>query len=247
MDNKNIPTKLGITILVIFAMTVLAFVMVYENKHRASETTNIPISSNDNNQPESKMENNEVTCSDQKDIFTDVEIKDNMNYLVLCEKNKKSILDEGMLNAPKNDATNFMIFNNPRLSPKKNYIIVDMGGHEGSISLVYDVKTKEKVKNEISGIGNIGFTDDERYFYKCGHLMNEKWGQVKKVPDFSIAFDYFGGIAMPNETYEKNDKFESISCSYNKENNHIEFMFKDMTVKDEDMSIKKEIFQLKNN
>ncbi|HCU70242.1 MAG TPA: hypothetical protein DIC35_00620, partial [Candidatus Moranbacteria bacterium] len=94
-------------------MTVLAFVMVYENKHRASETTNIPISSNDNNQPESKMENNEVTCSDQKDIFTDVEIKDNMNYLVLCEKNKKSILDEGMLNAPKNDATNFMIFNNP--------------------------------------------------------------------------------------------------------------------------------------
>jgi hypothetical protein len=248
--NKIIKIETAVGIILIIA-AIISGVIIFENRENKiqenqeiNETESIRL---DKMIIEKNIENNEVTCNDQKDIFVDVEIKDNMNYLVLCEKNKKNILDEGKLNAPKNDVTNFIIFKNPRLSPKKNYIIVDVNGYEGSISWVYDVKTKEKVNHEFSGVGNIGFTDDERYFYKCGHLMNEKWGQVKKVPDFSIAFDYFGGITMPNETYEKNDEFESISCFYNKESNQIEFMFKDMTVKDEDMAIKKEVFQLRNN
>lgn len=40
MDNKNIPTWLGAAIIIIFAATALAFVLISENNHRAREVKN---------------------------------------------------------------------------------------------------------------------------------------------------------------------------------------------------------------
>jgi ribosomal protein S16 len=55
MDNKNISTKLGVVIIVIFAVTALAFVLVYEKNKKISEVkNNVAITVQESTQPENK-------------------------------------------------------------------------------------------------------------------------------------------------------------------------------------------------
>ena len=55
MDNKKISTSLGTILIIIFAATALAFVLVYENNRRANEVKNDSVKVVENNK---KIENN---------------------------------------------------------------------------------------------------------------------------------------------------------------------------------------------
>lgn len=230
MINKKIPTALGVGIILLLVLPLVFW--IWQENRQISKVTTIFINEKPQKDINSKYESLEVR----------IENKDNMTQFVLYNKNERFVLNEGHIYPNSEDVADFIIFKNPRFSPNGNYIIVDIDGYEGSISWVYDVKTKEKIT--YGAVDKVGFTENEEYFYKCGQVFNEKWAVAQKVPNFENKFDFFGGITMPDETYERNDDLESENCFYDKEKDRIVFTFKNH--KEENSKIIEEAFSLHN-
>jgi hypothetical protein len=225
--NKNIKVEIAAGIIFLLAIMVGgAFWLQDKNiheinkqKNQAPETRPVFVKN------EINKENDIIVTSTNGLLMLKVENNDNMSQFVLYNKNERFVLSEGHSYPNNADAMDFVIFKNPRFSPKENYIIVDMSGYEGDISWVYSVMTREKIA--YGAIGKIHFTDDEKYFYYCSQMYQKEAG-VKSVPEFKTKLDIFGDIILPDEIYERNDNFDILDCFYDKKNNQISFKLEEI-------------------
>ncbi len=158
--------------------------------------------------------------------------KEDKNYMILAEGEKEKIIDQGSANFDQtySNIEEVKFFYDPRFSPKGNYLVYSVGGYEWSFDYIYDLKLRKESMN--SYYGNLNFTPNEDYVYKCASAgMDSAVGDIYKVPDFKIVYNVFSN--------PENNKYLSINCDYEPETESIVFWLGDYAEDKKD--IKKKI------
>lgn len=129
-----------------------------------------------------------------------------ITYMILSEGKKESIIDQIADNYAL-EGYLFGIFYNPRFSPKGNYLLYSVSGHESNSVYIYDIKNKKII---LSSSGGLSFTLDEKYAYVCvdGGMGSMQEGRVYSTSDFKVVYDVFESPILGGEFYT------DIQCIY---------------------------------
>ncbi len=183
-----------------------------------------------------EVENNKLKTIFTEEYLTDrVEFNDmiafatkrgSKNYMVLQKNGKEFIVDEGYSDYNFEDESRNLsevkFFSNIKFSPKGNYLTYRVGGWEWSYENIYDISKNISIteKNDKMDLysAEIGFTDDEKYFYFCSSagMASGPGGQVYSIPNFDLKLDVLKDDRVV-------DDFIYVDCDFNKNSNYIYF------------------------
>ncbi len=248
--NKKIAI---ITFLLLIIATLIYFMLSFSKIFWENPQTTPPVSIK-------KVDN-------QKGILSSGEIKSTSKYgtktAYVLEKWNKSFLiinDERVSETVLNDGYVFDIesisgpknikrYDGIKFSPKGGYLLAKTSGWEWSGNEIYDAKnwreiSGEDINNAISGYGEFGFTNDEKYFYACTVDGLASWygGYVFSVPDFKPLYNIRKDSSLKDYLI---DQETDVSCK--EEDGKIKFVVKtsDSNWKDSKLPEKVVYFQLK--
>ncbi|EKE11222.1 MAG: hypothetical protein ACD_15C00114G0001 [uncultured bacterium] len=220
MDNKKISTILGTVLIIIFAATALAFVLVYENKQSKSEINNNVAVISENLQPEenkkNETENKQSPEEVQKELQTLNSEDGNITYTAISKEDYHSMMiknDKYSMGLMPTSKTQFIKYENKNLG----------------ISFIYRGNLKSYIK-EVSP-GKLQFIDYsynkysanpqdyiEIYSKKTSDTLEEavkklivqKGADLKKC-EINMLPDYMNGQAI-NVIYNKPFVYDKSKC-----------------------------------
>ncbi len=145
------------------------------------------------------------------------------NYLILNKNGKEIIVDQGEAdyNESYDNIGGVKYFHDPKFSPNGNYLTYSMTGWEWMVGYIYDIKNDKKIEGtaaaDLGSTSQFDFTADEKNFYMCSSagMASGPGGKIYSVPGFNVEYDVL--------TDPRNDKFMTVICSYDKNNNSILF------------------------
>lgn len=110
-----------------------------------------------------------------------------MNYVILRTNDGEKIIDKAPTNWKKN-ISDTLIFQEPLLSPRKNYVYYEGTGYEWTNTKIYNIATDST--KAFGSMNFIQFTPDEKFVVICSgdRFGNDLGANIYKLPNYEVVY-----------------------------------------------------------